>query len=223
MISIGGNNKKNELIIDIYQSRSFNQLNMSSSASWTIPLWTQSPSKKNMPIGCKYQVHKAKTIVTDVGLLEGKERQITRPLSLVYIPDSVCGTECRCRIAENGTIDCSDCVTSHALSEIPEISRWCYQTIGHISGASYLQGWSGWAAPSVMKLLGRWPAVSAVIAMYYRSEKNTTHRKRYILGTTFESPDHGKFYRIGEDFNHTPGSKSFINLLESLDMDGHFD
>lgn len=147
-------------------------------------------TKGKSVIGCKNQVAAAKDKRVDLTYLRLSESNIARTLPLVTDFLEI-GHLCGCKIAENGLIDPILCSTSHKLSSIPLITRWCSVTIDIIRGGHYLHGWSGWAAPSVMKLLGRWPTASSVLRLWTESNKSAKHQfklKAKLVGL-FENGD----------------------------------
>jgi len=127
-----------------------------------------------LPLGCAAQVSRAKK-GANLGELEAQESQTTVPSHFGGVPVSSCGISCQCRIAENGLIDPSLCNSTHGLAAIPQVTRWTYEVTDRIVGGCYLYGWSGWAHPAVMKLLGRFPRVDEVLRLHERSHPKTRH------------------------------------------------
>jgi hypothetical protein len=131
-------------------------------------------------LGCQAQLIRARgppqsiAEVLQADLLALNDEPIdTHMLPIVY-------SGCGCRISENGCIDPSECRISHPLFRIPILSRWCDQTTCRLRGGGALLLWSGWARPSVMKILGRFPTVDQALWLISRSHPRTLHvRWRY--------------------------------------------
>lgn len=142
------------------------------------PAYSGTSSQGRAPLGCVSQVRRAETGV-NFGELEHNEAPFSvHTETFRDVPTSASGPGCRCRIAENGCIDSSLCFEGHSLASIPKLTRWYTASIKRIHGAHYLQGWSGWAAPAVMKLLGREPTRERILELWNRSERNTRHDSR---------------------------------------------
>jgi hypothetical protein len=179
---------------------------------------TPYPGAKNsgIPRGCVAQVNRAKEGV-DLTALEEKERPfLTPPPSFQGIPTSTAGLNCRCQIAENGLIDPSNCPGGHLIAPIPTLTRWYGDTIDRVHGACYLHGWSGWAAPSVMALLGRRPVVQAVHDLFMRSHKGVKHTFQYEVNLAYTAQCGTEVYHITRVYKKTPTSMHFIKLINSL-------
>jgi len=141
------------------------------------------------PLGSRAQVDRAVSEVFDWAAFSASQRLIVQPVDLDSQPSCEAGDTCGCQIAENGLIDPSNCIVRHSLAPSISISRWCTESIFGIPGASYLHGWSGWAAPAVFKLLGRWPRAESVASLWRASARRTRHPNNLVLVRMPDSQD----------------------------------
>lgn len=86
---------------------------------------------------------------------------------------------CQCRIACNGSIDVRECLILHMVHPLPPLDRWYDDTTSAIKTFGYTIFWSGWARPSVVKLLGRDPTPSQIRLLYARSHRAARHNFRF--------------------------------------------
>lgn len=174
-------------------------------------------------LGCSIQVERARSSDTSVFLVKDADSKALEARSLIATVSPEMFTGCRCRIAENGCIDPSECPVTHLKIPIPVITRWCDATTSLIQGAGHLVFWSGWARPAVLSITARFPTVNQVRALLARSDQRTTHvnfRFDYRIRTDAEtglivvdvSPKaHSEkaFYKVKDLLNALPGARRF--------------
>jgi hypothetical protein len=166
------------------------------------------------PLGCRLQVHRAKTEYQEIEQLANSESTILMPMSWASYPSSTSGDNCRCRISENGCIDPSLCIAEHGSSAIPHLNRWCGMSVDQMSGVTYLHFFSGWGMPGAMKLLGRWPTKRAFLDLLdTRTDRRISHRNSKCRAE-LRFANGGGLIKLTLD---SAGSKLFVVLMDIPD------
>nr|WON42280.1 hypothetical protein [Actinidia fungus negative-stranded RNA virus 2] len=161
------------------------------------------------PAGCANQVARA-SVPVDLIQLKESEAAITTPTSFTDASPT-----CKCRISENGCIDCCECPDGHALFQIPVLSRWNWAIVDCMRGVSFLYGWSGWAAPSVLKLTGRWPTVQTIRHIWTRTHRRLKHNNWFNLWISSDEPTLIHLFPVTSQGDRAK-AKKFVAILASL-------
>jgi len=172
--------------------------------------------------GCEAQQKRAKQGV-NLAELEASEASVPVPDDFSAIPDLHATLACECTIAENGCIDPSLCLAEHSLAAIPAITRWNFHSAERIAGGCQQVGWSGWAHPAVMKILGRFPSNRGIQHVMARTHKSIQHLnervKCHLVKTCADgTPVYHFEYLIGPRRNE-PGAVKISQALATLPLD----
>lgn len=172
------------------------------------------------PLGCGAQVSRASKIGTNLDALASREKEVPVPETFLGYPVSHSGPACQCRIAENGCIDPSLCSVEHSLAPIPLIPRWNFATAAVITGGCNQLAWSGWAHPSVMSLLGRFPTCGEVKRLIARTHPRNLHVDEHVLLQKSKVYDDGTtlyhFMHLTAENRKMPGSLRISQALKAI-------
>jgi len=146
----------------------------------TGPPYKGTSTNNNPPLGCFAQVKRSEKGVDFDALRKAELPYAHPPRSFKGIPSSTAGPACRCVISEHGLIDNSLCRVEHSLASIPSLTRWYVDSESMLHGMCVLPGWSGWAGPAVMGLLGRRADKDDVLALWKRSHPKTRHDSKFL-------------------------------------------
>jgi len=172
--------------------------------------------------GCEAQQKRAKQGV-NLAELEASEASVPVPDDFDQVPDLHATLACECTISENGCIDPSLCLVEHSLAAIPAITRWNFHSAERIVGGCQQVGWSGWAHPAVMKILGRFPTNRGIQHVMARTHKAIQHlnekvKPRLVKTCKDGTPVYHLEYLIGARRNE-PGAMKISQALASLPLD----